>query len=210
MEISEAIDADCLILLDEKKSQYDDSESGLYIAGCLLSVICPAFAPMFLMAVTLTAVTLAIGGTIAGIRSKRQGKGFWSGFDNYINHNWAQSLSISIAITMITFGISQAIQAASAAGSKSELANVVKNPELMSGLSDQQILAIQNAAKDLPKGNYSVYLSKTDVYVGITGRSAPIRAAEHLAKSQRIIEPFISGLSKESARIVEQSVIEIV
>lgn len=89
-----------------------------WLAGYILSFICPAFAPMFIMAVAMTAVTLTIGGTIAGIKSKRQGKSFWSGFDNYINHNWAQSLSISIAITMITFGISQAVQAIAKAGSR--------------------------------------------------------------------------------------------
>lgn len=97
----------------------------LFIAGCVLSAICPAFAPYFVMAVAFTTATLFIGATIAGIKSKRQGKGFLRGFDNYINENWAQSYSISIAITMITFGISQAAQAIAQASEKRQLANAL-------------------------------------------------------------------------------------
>lgn len=59
----------------------------------------------------------------------------------------------------------------------------------------------------MEKGNYNVYLSTTDDYVWITN-NIPRRAAEHLAKSGRKITPIIEGVSKNSARIIEQSIIE--
>lgn len=42
---------------------------------------------LFIGACISVVVTLGIGGLIAGIQSKKTGKGFYNGFKNYINEN---------------------------------------------------------------------------------------------------------------------------
>jgi len=59
--------------------------------------------------ITLGAVisTLLVGGIKAGIRSKRQGKGGWNGFVNYINGNWSQTQGVEMAIFIVSIGVSE-------------------------------------------------------------------------------------------------------
>ena len=64
---------------------------------------------MFMMAFLSWKVTLTIGGIIAGIKSMKQGNSFFKAYDNYINQNWDQSLAISMATALVSFGISQAL-----------------------------------------------------------------------------------------------------
>ena len=56
-------------------------------------------------------VSLCIGGAISGWSRKKNGGEFWEGFADYINENWSQTVAISMAIAMATFGISQAVAA---------------------------------------------------------------------------------------------------
>ena len=56
-------------------------------------------------------VSLCIGGAISGWSRKKNGGEFWEGFADYINENWSQTLAISMAIAMATFGVSQAAAA---------------------------------------------------------------------------------------------------
>ena len=54
---------------------------------------------------------LCTGGIIAGIRSRSQGNSFWDGFVNHISENWSQELAIGMAMALVTFGVSRAVQA---------------------------------------------------------------------------------------------------
>ena len=83
----------------------------LFVAATALAILCPAFLPTYVSAVVGIGVSLGVGAIIAGIRSRRQGNGFWSGFVNHLSENWSQEVAIGMAVALITFGISQAAQA---------------------------------------------------------------------------------------------------
>ena len=83
----------------------------LFVAATALAILCPAFLPTYISAVVGIGVSLGVGAIIAGIRSRRQGNGFWSGFINHLSENWSQEVAIGMAVALITFGISQAAQA---------------------------------------------------------------------------------------------------
>ena len=83
----------------------------LFVSATALAILCPAFLPTYVSAVVGIGVSLGVGAIIAGIRSRRQGNGFWSGFVNHLSENWSQELAIGMAVALITFGISQAAQA---------------------------------------------------------------------------------------------------
>lgn len=53
----------------------------------------------------------------------------------------------------------------------------------------------------MPSGEYSVYLSTSDDYVGIT-KDFGRRSKEHFRKSERTITEIVSGVDKNSARII--------
>ena len=78
---------------------------------------------MYASAVIGVGISLGVGAVIAGYRSLSQGNGFWEGFANHLNENWAQELAISMALAMVTFGVSQAAQAIKTAGANKKLAN---------------------------------------------------------------------------------------
>ncbi len=80
------------------------------------------------------------------------------------------------------------------------------NIKKTSGLTEEQIKRLKTAAGDMPRGEYSVYLSETDDYVGIT-KQFSIRKATHKNRNNRIVNEIISNLDGESARIIEQTVI---
>ena len=88
----------------------------LFVAATALAILCPAFAPTYLSAVVGIGLSLGVGSIIAGIRSRRQGNGFWSGFVNHLSENWSQELAIGMTIALLTFGISQAVRAISKVG----------------------------------------------------------------------------------------------
>ena len=64
---------------------------------------------LFIGACISVVVTLGIGGLIAGIQSKKTGKGFYNGFKNYINENWSQTLGVEMAMAIVTIGISKVV-----------------------------------------------------------------------------------------------------
>ena len=67
---------------------------------------------------------LCTGGIIAGIRSRSQGNSFWDGFVNHISENWSQELAIGMAVALVTFGVSRAVQAIKGAVVNKRLANM--------------------------------------------------------------------------------------
>ena len=58
-----------------------------------------------------TARMRGVGGLVAGLRSRSQGNSFWDGFVNHISENWSQELAIGMAVALVTFGVSWAVQA---------------------------------------------------------------------------------------------------
>ena len=89
---------------------------GLFVVATVVVVLCPAFAPIYGQALLGVGLSLGVGAMIAGIRSRRQGEGFWSGFVNHLSENWSQELAIGMTIALLTFGISQAVRAISKVG----------------------------------------------------------------------------------------------
>ncbi len=96
---------------------------GIWITATLIAVFCPPFRLFYWGAVVGIGISLGVGAGIAGFRSLSQGNGYWEGFANYIKDNWAQDVSISFALAMVTFGVSQAAQAIKTAGANKKLAN---------------------------------------------------------------------------------------
>ena len=90
---------------------------GLFVVAMVVVVLCPAFAPIYGQALLGVGLSLGVGAMIAGIRSRRQGNGFWSGFVNHLSENWSQEVAIGMAVALITLGISQAAQAMKKVGS---------------------------------------------------------------------------------------------
>lgn len=145
-----------------------------------------------------------IGGLIGGIISAIQGNGFFKGFADSAITGFVDGFTagaILYCVSSAVSAISKSIKAANQAVSKAN------TERLTSGLNDLKMNQIKDAAQGLEKGNYSVYLSTTDDYVGITN-SLSRRGVEHLAKSGRQITPLVEGVSKEGARVIEQTVIE--
>ena len=79
------------------------------ISFVVTAVFAPCMLPTFLFTLASVGVTLIAGGVIAGILSAERGKGFWNGFFNYINENWAQTLAIEMAMYLVSFGVTQAL-----------------------------------------------------------------------------------------------------
>ncbi len=93
----------------------------LFVAtiACILTHNIPAL----LATMGLTAGSLIVGGAIAGYQSYVCGKGFWRGFERYINGNWAQSIAIASITLLITCGISAIASAVQNSGSNQPLPN---------------------------------------------------------------------------------------
>ena len=70
----------------------------LFVAATALAILCPAFLPTYVSAVVGIGVSLGVGAIIAGIRSRRQGNGFWSGFVNHLSENWSQEVAIGMRV----------------------------------------------------------------------------------------------------------------
>ena len=105
----------------------------LFVAATVLAFACPAFMPYYLMTVGGLVISLGVGATINGFRSMSGGGDFWEGFANYINEHWAQDVAIGMALAMVSFGISQAVQAISSAAAERSLANVTVEKEVIRG-----------------------------------------------------------------------------
>lgn len=145
-----------------------------------------------------------IGGLIGGIISAIQGNGFFKGFADSAITGFVDGFTAGAILYCVSSAVSAISKSIKAANQAVPKANTER---LTSGLNDLKMNQIKDAAQGLEKGNYSVYLSTTDDYVGITN-SLSRRGVEHLAKSGRQITPLVEGVSKESARVIEQTVIE--
>lgn len=81
------------------------------------SILCLLTGQVELLIVTIASTIgiLALGGAIAGFSSMSRGKGFWRGFENYINNEWALNVAI-VAILVclsvcITFSRASTLEA---------------------------------------------------------------------------------------------------
>ena len=71
---------------------------GLFVVATVVVFLCPAFAPIYGQALLGVGLSLGVGAMIAGIRSRRQGNGFWSGFVNHLSENWSQEVAIGMRV----------------------------------------------------------------------------------------------------------------
>lgn len=138
----------------------------LFVAATVLAVACPGFRELYIGAVTGTVITLCLGGAISGWSRKKNGGEFWEGFACYINENWSQTLAISMALSLVTFGISQAVTAVRAASANKQLANAATQP------SDEVRFKLANWGQSA------------------TGRRNPYSLKEKLAMEQAISDPL--------------------
>ena len=97
---------------------------GLFVAATVLAIVYPPFAPIYGQALLGVGLSLGVGGLVAGLRSRSQGNGFWDGFVNHISENWSQELAIGMAVALVTFGVSRAVQAIKGAVVNKRLANM--------------------------------------------------------------------------------------
>ena len=84
---------------------------GLFVAATVLAIVYPPFAVIYGQALLGVGLSLGVGGLVAGLRSRSQGNSFWDGFVNHISENWSQELAIGMAVALVTFGVSRAVQA---------------------------------------------------------------------------------------------------
>ena len=84
---------------------------GLFVAATVLAIVYPPFAAIYGQALLGVGLSLGVGGLVAGLRSRSQGNSFWDGFVNHISENWSQELAVGMAMALVTFGVSRAVQA---------------------------------------------------------------------------------------------------
>jgi len=105
------------------------------------------------VAAVFVAVSLGVGGVVAGVRSSNRGSGFWDGLGRFITDNWSSSVALGSAAALTGFGIKKAAVWISKAGSKKQVASGVL-PKSMTNLDariwyDAQVRAIPNNVKGL-------------------------------------------------------------
>ena len=111
-------------------------------AATMLAIYCPAFIPFYISGLIWTAVGLGVSGAIAGYRSWSTGHGFWNGLGQALNNEWSSSFAIGMAVTMVTFGVCQAVQAIRGAiNAKTRAAIAQMTPEQIAAKYSQEDLA---------------------------------------------------------------------
>jgi len=105
---------------------------GLLTFGLVLSLICPKLGLVLGVSLGLAGVSLVAGGLSAGRRSRDRGGEFWEGFVNHVSGAWAQSVSLSVTVSLVSFGLAKGIGAVAVkkAGSKKQLASAALNDGL--------------------------------------------------------------------------------
>ena len=98
---------------------------GLFVAATLLLLIIPGTRSvgLYIGAVAGAGATLCMGGAISGWSRKKNSGEFWEGFACYINENWSQTVAISMATALVTFGIRHTVAAIKNAAANKALAN---------------------------------------------------------------------------------------
>lgn len=104
------------------------STAGKFVAVSLVviaAVLCALTGQLglFLMTAGSVAASLVIGASIAGYQSYACGRGFWRGFEQYIDGNWAQDAAIASIVLIVTVSVQAIAAAIRNAGSKRALAN---------------------------------------------------------------------------------------
>ena len=179
----------------------------LFVAATVLAVACPGFRELYIGAVTGTVITLCLGGAISGWSRKKNGGEFWEGFACYINENWSQTLAISMALSLVTFGISQAVSAVRAASANKQLANAAKTSQEASKISNlsyddmlpAEKIAYDGYSKNGWQGNYSGQAKGTRAggnYLNVDGKLPAGTYREF------DINPPIPGIGRDASRFV--------
>ena len=108
--------------------------AGIFFATTMVAIFLPGFRELYIGTAIGVTVSLGVGGIIAGYRSQKEGNGFWDGFTEYINENWAQTVAISFATAMLAYGVVCTISTIRTAVANKQLANSVIQPA--DGLGD--------------------------------------------------------------------------
>ena len=123
---------------------------------------------------------------------------------------WAWAGLIGDVVDLIPF-VTGVGETTKALGAVAKVADAVGDAKAVKKSSEAALEIIKDASKSLTKGDNFVYISRNADeiidYVGITN-NLDRRAAEW-ARKGRVIEHYIDGVDRTSARILEQSVIEI-
>ena len=77
------------------------------------------------VAAVFVAVSLGIGGVIAGVRSSNRGSGFWDGLGRFITDNWSSSVALGMGLSLVSFGVGKAAAWIAKAASKKQVAEVL-------------------------------------------------------------------------------------
>ena len=153
------------------------STAGKFVAVSLVviaAVLCALTGQLglFLMTAGSVAASLVIGASIAGYQSYACGRGFWRGFEQYIDGNWAQDAAIASIVLIVTVGVQAIAAAIRNAGSKRALANTI---------TDNQTLFSQRSDTKFDMANRGV---------SSTGRRVPYNLQEKLAMEQTVSRPL--------------------
>jgi len=118
---------------------------GLLTFGLVLSVLCPKFGLVFGLSLGLAGVSLVAGGVSAGRRSRDRGGECWEGVVDYVSGAWAQSVSLSVTVSAVSFGLAKGIGAVAVrkAGGKKQLASAKQSFHVME--FDQRAIEVASA-----------------------------------------------------------------
>ena len=179
------------------------STAGKFVAVSLVviaAVLCALTGQLglFLMTAGSVAASLVIGASIAGYQSYACGRGFWRGFEQYIDGNWAQDAAIASIVLIVTVGVQAIAAAIRNAGSKRALANTVDN-----GFNEWLNAGDQD---------YVVYKAQREedyVYTGITKQDLSKRLYQHNYHGKEFskLTKVRTRLTRNQARSIETHLI---
>ena len=179
------------------------STAGKFVAVSLVviaAVLCALTGQLglFLMTAGSVAASLVIGASIAGYQSYACGRGFWRGFEQYIDGNWAQSAAIASIVLIVTVSVQAIAAAVRNAGSKRAPANTVDNGfnEWLNAGDQDYVVYKARRGKDI-------------VYTGITKQDLSKRLYQHNyhGKGFSKLKKARTRLTRNQARSIETHLI---
>ncbi len=111
----------------------------------------------FLATAGMMVGSLALCGAIAGYQSYVNGKGFWRGFERYINGNWALHVAIDSVFLLIACGIKLRSSHVQNAGSNQPLPNGNKEVSIQQFPPNNGAVEGTEKTIELKPGKYSRY-----------------------------------------------------
>jgi len=112
------------------------------------------------VAAVFVAVSLGIGGVIAGVRSSNRGSGFWDGLGRFITDNWSSSVALGMGLSLVSFGVGKAAAWIAKAASKKQVASAKRELFVIGeNMQGRVELAAQNFGADVYGGlpNYKIF-----------------------------------------------------